>query len=288
MFDICPIKQDFVIWKARRTAGEQREGKVMTHSDQLVSITSISPAVRLITITREERRNALNFEIKRLLSEAVLTLDRDATARVIVITGAGKCFVAGTDVAEMKSMSPTDHTVLVTDGMFTTLRRCTKPIIAAVEGYALGGGCELALTCDLIVSGDGARFGLPEIRVGVMPGAGGTQRLLRTIGKYRTMRLVLTGEQVTGREAHAMGMISEVTPDGHALERALELAATIATMPPLAVRAIKEMVQFGGDASLEAALLMERKAFQVLYDSQDQTEGMQAFLEKRPPNFVGR
>jgi enoyl-CoA hydratase len=256
--------------------------------DQLVSIAAISPAVRLVTITREERRNALNLEIKRLLSEAVLALERDEAARVIVITGAGKCFVAGTDVAEMKSMSPTDHTVLATDAMFTTLRRCTKPIIAAVEGYALGGGCELALTCDLIVSGDGARFGLPEIRVGVMPGAGGTQRLLRTIGKYRTMRLVLTGEQVTGREAYAMGMISEVTPDGRALERALELAGTIATMPPLAVRAIKEMVQFGGDASLEAALLMERKAFQVLYDSQDQTEGMQAFLEKRPPRFVGR
>ena len=161
-------------------------------------------------------------------------------------------------------------------------------MIAAVEGYALGGGCELALCCDLIVAGETAKFGQPEIRVGIMPGAGGSQRLLRAIGKYRAMKLMLTGEQVAAPEALIMGMLSEVVPDGTALARANALAKTILTMPPLAVRAIKEVVQLGQDAPLETALLVERKAFMMLFDSADQKEGMKAFLEKRKPVYQGR
>lgn len=258
-----------------------------TQSD-VVLVEERGAGVFLLTVNRPERRNALNLEVKGKLAGAVLSLEQNPAAQVIVIAGGGNCFVAGTDIGEMVSMTPTDHTLLSTDQIFTVLRRCTKPLIAAVSGYALGGGCELALSCDLIVADEGAKFGLPEIRVGVMPGAGGTQRLLRTIGKYRTMRMVLTGEHVAAPDAYAMGFVSELTGDGQALTRALELASTIAAMPPLATRAIKEAVQFGGDASLEAAMLLERKLFQLLYDSADQTEGMRAFLEKRKPNFTGR
>jgi enoyl-CoA hydratase/carnithine racemase len=172
--------------------------------------------------------------------------------------------------------------------VFQVLRDCPKIVIAAVEGYALGGGCELALSCDMIVAGSGAKLGQPEIRVGIMPGAGGTQRLLRTVGKYRAMKLVLTGEPITAPEAFAAGLVSEVVEDGKALDRALELARTVCSMPPLAVRATKEVMRLGEDAPLEAALALERQAFVLLFDSQDQKEGMQGFLEKRKPAFQGR
>jgi enoyl-CoA hydratase len=257
-----------------------------TQSDVVVT-EERTKGVYLVTINRPERRNALNLEVKNKLTDAVIALEQDPAVRVIVITGANNCFVAGTDLNEIVSMTPTDHTVLATDRVFTVLRRCTKPLIAAVERFALGGGCELALACDLIVAGENARFGLPEVRVGVMPGAGGTQRLLRTIGKYLTMRMVLTGEQIVARDGYSMGFLSNITSDGEALKCALELAEKITAMPPLATRAIKEVIQVGGDASLESALLLERKAFQVLFDSEDQAEGMRAFLEKRVATFSG-
>ena len=252
-----------------------------------VSFSIAAPGVAVITIARPARRNALNLEVKRLLTEFVLALGADDGIKVIVLTGAGSYFVAGTDIDEMLDMTPTSHTLNATDQVFTTLRHSGKPLIAAVEGYALGGGCELALACDLIVAAEGARFGQPEIRVGIMPGAGGTQRLLRTIGKYQALRMMLTGEAVTATQAFACGMVSELCPDGEALSRALVLGATIAAMPPLAVRAIREVVQQGQDAPLESALLLERKAFQLLFDTGDQQEGMRAFLEKRAPQFQG-
>jgi enoyl-CoA hydratase len=229
----------------------------------------------------------LNMDVKRRLTTIIETLVGDPTVQVVILTGAQGVFVAGTDVAEMAGMTPTEHTLLATDQVFTVLRRCPKILIAAVEGYALGGGCELALACDLIVAGESARLGQPEIRVGIMPGAGGTQRLLRTVGKYRTMRLVLTGEPMDAREALAMGLLSDVVPDGLALARAMELARTIGGMAPLAVLAIKEVVQLGQDASLEAALALERKAFQLLFATQDQKEGMVAFLGKRAAAYAG-
>lgn len=243
--------------------------------------------VAVVTISRPRRRNALNLEVKRLLVDAVHALNADPAVRVIVLTGAGGYFVAGTDIDEMASMTPTSHTLGATDAVFTTLRQSAKPLVAAVEGYALGGGCELALACDLIVAAEGARFGQPEIKVGIMPGAGGTQRLLRTIGKYQALRMMLTGEPIDARTAFACGLVSELSPDGAALEQALALARTIAAMPPLAVLAIREVVQLGQDAPLDSALLLERKAFQLLFDSADQKEGMRAFLEKRPPRYTG-
>ena len=244
--------------------------------------------VAVITIDRPRRRNALNLDVKQRLVDAVLTLNADASVCVIVLTGAGGYFVAGTDIDEMASMTPTSHTLGATDLVFTTLRQSGKPTIAAVEGYALGGGCELALACDLIVAAEGARFGQPEIKVGIMPGAGGTQRLLRTMGKYQALRMMLTGEPIGAPQAFACGLVSELCPDGAALEYAQALARTIAAMPPLAVRAIRDVVQLGQDAPLETALQLERKAFQLLFDSADQKEGMRAFLEKRAPRYQGR
>ncbi len=248
----------------------------------------VAPGVALLTIARPARRNALNLAIKRELSAAFAALSACAEVRVVILTGAGGYFVAGTDIAEMASMTPTEHTLLVTDAVFHHMRRSSKVLIAAVEGYALGGGCELALACDLIVAGQGARFGQPEIRVGIMPGAGGTQRLVRTIGKYQALKLMLTGESIGAASALAAGMVSEIVEDGTALERAVTLAQVIAAMPPLAVQAIREVVQLGQDLPLESALLLERKAFQLLFDSHDQREGMQAFLEKRVPQFLGQ
>ncbi|MFL6796143.1 MAG: enoyl-CoA hydratase-related protein [Xanthobacteraceae bacterium] len=244
--------------------------------------------VAVLTIDRPQRRNALNLQVKSRIADEVAALGADPSVRVIVLTGAGGYFVAGTDLAEMANMTPGDHVSLATDHVFNVVRRCTKPLIAAIEGYALGGGCELALSCDMIIAGRSTKLGQPEIRVGIMPGAGGTQRLLRTIGKYQAMKMILTGEMVSAADALAMGFLSEVVDDGRALSRALELAATVATMPPLAVRAIKEVMQLGQDVPLETALALERKAFVTLFGSDDQKEGMNAFLEKRKPTFTGR
>jgi enoyl-CoA hydratase len=157
-----------------------------------------------------------------------------------------------------------------------------------VNGYAFGGGCELALHADIIIAGESAQFGQPEIRVGIMPGAGGTQRLTRAVGKYRAMKMVLTGKPVTAREALEMGMLSEIVPDAEVLDAALKMANTIAAMPPLAVKEIKEVLNAGLDASLETALLFERKSFQLLFDTADQKEGMRAFIEKRRPVYQGK
>jgi enoyl-CoA hydratase len=245
------------------------------------------PAVAVIRIDRPERRNALSLEVKRQLDEAFAAAEADPAVRAIVLTGSDTFFVGGTDLGEMLHMSSGEHTARDTGRVFRTINACRKPVIAAVEGYALGGGCELALACDMIVAGRGARFGQPEIRVGIMPGAGGTQRLLRTIGKYQAMKMVLTGEPVDADAAYLMGLVSEVVDAGAALPQALSLAAVIARMPKLAVRAIKEVVNAGQSLPLEGALLMERKAFQLLFDTNDQKEGMRAFLEKRQPVYRG-
>jgi enoyl-CoA hydratase len=255
---------------------------------EVVAIRREGAGIAVLTIDRPERRNALNLDVKTRIADGIQALSADDSVRVIVLTGSGGYFVAGTDLAEMLDMSPSDHITLATDRVFTVLRQCPKILIAAVEGYALGGGCELAMCCDMIVAGTGAKFGQPEIRVGIMPGAGGTQRLVRTIGKYRTMKLLLTGEPLSATDAFTAGLLSEVVADGAALDQAIKLAGTIVRMPPLAVRAIKEVVQRGPDEPLETALGLERKAFIQLFDSEDQKEGMRAFLEKRQPKFTGR
>ena len=184
-----------------------------------------------------------------------------------MLTGDGGYFVAGTDIAEMAEMRPTDHVRLETDRVFHVVRQSPKPVIAAVEGYALGGGCELALACDLIVAADDAKFGQPEIRVGIMPGAGGTQRLLRSAGRYKTLLWSLTGEMIPAREAFAANFVSELAPKGEALARSMAIAGQIAAMPPLAVQAIREAMRLGADVPLETALALERRLFERLFDS---------------------
>lgn len=244
--------------------------------------------VGIVTICRPERRNALNLQVKRELVEVLQVLADDPAVATIVLTGEGGYFVAGTDIAEMAQMTPTDHVRLDTDRVFHVVRQSTKPVIAAVEGFALGGGCELALACDIIVAADDAKFGQPEIRVGIMPGAGGTQRLLRTVGRYKTLLWTLTGDMIPARAAFAANLVSELVPPGQALTRAIELGEQIAAMPPQAVQAIREAVQLGADVPLDTALALERRLFERLFDTQDQKEGMRAFLEKRSALYQGR
>lgn len=261
----------------------------MSTSEQIPVSTRIDPAgFAVITLDRPERLNALNLQVKQLISQAIVQLDATPEVKVIIMTGSGGYFIAGTDIAEMLDMTPAQHESLHTGRLFEVVSGCSKPLIAAVEGYALGGGCELALACDIIVAGQSALFGQPEINVGIMPGAGGTQRLLRTIGKYQTALMTMTGIPIRADQAFAMGMVSEVCADGQALIQASAIALKITRNPPLAIKSIKEMLNAGQDAPLHTMLKLERKAFTLLFDTEDQKEGMSAFLEKRRPQYKGR
>jgi enoyl-CoA hydratase len=244
--------------------------------------------VALVRIERPEARNALNAAVREQLAEHFRALAADGAIRCAVIAGSDKVFAAGADIKAMAEAGAAEMMERGTERHWAAIKDFPKPLIAAVNGFALGGGCELALHADIIIAGEGARFGQPEIKVGIMCGAGGTQRLTRAVGKYKAMRLLLTGDMIGAREADAIGLVSEVVPDGEVLERALALARTIAALPPIAARKTKELVLQGADLPLEAALLMERQAFQLLFDTADQKEGMRAFIEKRPPTFQGR
>jgi enoyl-CoA hydratase/carnithine racemase len=244
--------------------------------------------IAVVRLDRPEARNALDPATREQLAAHFRDLAADDSVRCAVIAGSDTVFCAGADLKAMASMSAAEMMLHGTHLTWAPIKDFPKPLIAAVNGWALGGGCELALHADIIVAGEGARFGQPEIRVGIMPGAGGTQRLVRAVGKYKAMTMLLTGEPVGAREAEAMGLVSEVVPDGEVIERALALARTIAALPPIAVRKIKDVVAHGADLPLEAALALERQAFQLLFGTEDQAEGMAAFLEKRPPAFRGR
>ena len=243
--------------------------------------------VALVRLNRPEQRNALNMAVRRQLADHFTALSQDADVRAVIVTGNDKAFAAGADLKEMAELGAVDQMLRGTHLLWRAIQNCPKPVIAAVSGYALGGGCELALHADIIIAGESAELGQPEIRVGIMPGAGGTQRLARAVGKYRAMRMLLTGKPVPAREALAMGLVSEVVPDGEVEAAAVALAGTIAGMPPLAVASIKEVLLAGLDAPLDSALMLERKAFQLLFATADQKEGMRAFLEKRRPSYKG-
>ena len=244
--------------------------------------------IAVIRLNRPDVRNALNLNVRELLAEHFRELGNDQATRCIILTGGEKVFAAGADIRDMVDRTPIEIMALRSERLWDSVASCPKPVIAAVNGYALGGGCELAMHADIIIAGEGASFGQPEVRVGIMPGAGGTQRLTRAVGKFRAMKMLLTGEPVKARDALAMGLVSEVVPDGDVFNAALALASTIAAMPPLAVIQIKEAVLAGQNASLETAMMLERKAFQLLFATNDQKEGMRAFLEKRKPEFRGR
>lgn len=244
--------------------------------------------VAVIRMDHAARHNALSLALKAELSRQVALLAADASVRAVVLTGTEAVFAAGTDIREMAEMGPLEHTLQATDRVFGAVRRCPQPVVAAVRGLALGGGCELALSCDLVVAGESAELGQPEIRLGIIPGAGGTVRWVRAAGYPRAMRFLLTGDRVAAREALAMGLVSEVVPDAAVLERAVLLASRIAALPPLAARLLKEVARAAPEAPAEVGLALERKTFQLLFGSEDQKEGMRAFLEGRPPVWRGR
>ncbi len=242
----------------------------------------------LVRLNRPKQLNALNGAVMDELCTALEKLDRDDEVRAIVVTGNERAFAAGADIGEMAGADPIEMLLTNRIGQWDRIRKITKPVIAAVNGWALGGGCELAMTLDLIVAGEGAKFGQPEIGIGVIPGAGGTQRLTRAIGKSKAMRMVLTGEPITAADAERAGLVALVTQDELVVEDALALAATIAEKSPIALRLAKEAVNAAYEMSLTDALAHERRLFYLLFASEDQKEGMAAFLEKRRPDFKGR
>jgi len=244
--------------------------------------------VALVRMTRPEAANALSLTLQAALARTFDELTQDDTVRAIVLTGGEQVFAAGGDIKSMEGCGPIEIMQRHTERVWAPIERCPKPVIAAVCGYALGGGAELAMHCDIILAGEGASFSQPEIRIGIMPGIGGTQRLVRAVGKFNAMRMLLTGDKVSAQDARIMGLVSEVLPDAEVLPAALKMARSIAAMPPLAAMQIKEVVLAGVDASLETALMLERKANQLLFATRDQKEGMNAFVEKRKPKFEGR
>jgi enoyl-CoA hydratase len=245
--------------------------------------------VALVTLDRPDVLNALSFDLLDELATVLERLDGDPGCRAIVLTGSGsRAFAAGADIRELARQTTVSLFVEDRFAVWDRLAAIRTPLIAAVRGFALGGGCELALTCDMIVAGDDASFGQPEINLGVMPGAGGTQRLTRAIGKARAMDLILTGRTIRAGEAEAMGLVSRVVPAEQTLSEALGLAGRIAGQPPVAVLAAKEAIKQADEIPLAAGLRHERRAFYLLFASDDQGEGMAAFVEKRPPQWKGR
>src|SRR5205809_3264467 len=253
----------------------------MAEKDYQYILVERDERVGIVTLNRPKELNALRTDLVSEVATALEEFDRDEAIGCIVLTGAGdRAFAAGADIKEMSDKSPID----MLQGGFAAwlrIRNIQKPMIAAVGGYALGGGCELAMHCDMIVASENARFGQPEILLGIIPGAGGTQRLARTLGKFRTMEIVLTGAQVTAEEMHALGLVNRVVPKGEHLNEAMKLAQTVAAQPPIAVRLAKESIVAAFETSLEEGLALERKNFFLLFATEDMREGMQAFIEKR-------
>lgn len=242
----------------------------------------------IVQLNRPKVLNALNAALMRELVEALETLDADEGIRCLILTGDERAFAAGADIREMAEAGAIDMLRRDTLALWDRIQRISKPLIAAVSGHALGGGCELALLCDIIVASETARFGQPEINLGVIPGAGGTQRLARTLGKYKTMELILTGRSLTAAEAAQAGLVCRVVPVEACLDEARKLAAAICQKAPVAVRLAKQSVLKAFETSLRDGIEFERHCFYLLFGSQDQKEGMNAFLEKRQPEFKGQ
>ena len=246
-----------------------------------------APHVARLTLNRPTVTNALSLELQARLAEHFTRLAVDPQIRCIILTGGDRVFAAGGDISSMTGVGPIEILQRHTERTWAPIQQCPKPVIAAVCGYAYGGGCELAMHADIIIAGRGASFCQPEIRIGIMPGIGGTQRLVRAVGKAKAMQMALTGRPISAHEAWIAGLVSELVDDDQVQDTALEQACLIASMPPLAAEQIKEVILAGMDASLDAALALERKANALLFASLDQKEGMQAFIEKRKPQFNG-
>ena len=261
-------------------------------TESLVLTSTHGDGVRrigLITLNRPKQLNALNDGLMDQLGAALLAFDADAGIGCIVVTGNEKAFAAGADIAAMARYGYMDvHRNEFITRNWETVRRVRKPVIAAVAGFALGGGCELAMMCDFIIAADTARFGQPEIKIGIMPGAGGTQRLPRAVGKSKAMDMILTARMMDAAEAERVGLVSRVVPADKLMDEAFAAAATICAMSGPSVAMAKECVNRAFEAPLSEGVLFERRLFHSLFATEDQKEGMAAFIEKRPPMFKNR
>jgi len=247
-----------------------------------------APLIALIELNRPKELNALNPQLMQEVRDALHELDKNDQVRVVIITGNEQAFAAGADIKQMADKSAIDMQLLDQFSTWDQIRKTKKPIIAAVSGFALGGGCEFAMTCDMIIASETAKFGQPEIKIGTMPGAGGTQRLTKALGKAKAMELILTGRFLSAEEAHFYGLVNKVVPVEFYLQEAIALAKEIAAMSPIAVQLAKEAVNRSFETVLDEGLMFERKNFYLTFASQDQKEGMQAFIEKRKPSFQGK
>lgn len=244
--------------------------------------------VAIVTMNRPQQMNALSYGLVKELALAMESLDQDSEIRAIVVTGGEKVFAAGADIKEMADAGPGDEVLQGRLAFRDRINKITKPVIAAVSGFALGGGCELAMSCDIIIASETARFGQPEVNLGTIPGSGGTQRLTKAVGKYKAMELVLSGEAISASEAERLGLVNKVVPVELLIEEAKGIAKKIAAKPPLAVKVAKEAILKAWNAPLDQGLEFERESFYRLFGSEDRKEGMKAFLEKRKPVFKGK
>ena len=245
-------------------------------------------SVAIVRLNRPERRNALSPAVLQELAQAIGDLDADEAVRCIVVTGTDEVFAAGADIKAMAERSFQEVLEASTMPFWQRVADCRTPLVAGVSGFALGGGCELALLCDLIVASETAEFGQPEITLGIIPGGGGTQRLARVIGKYRTMEMVLTGRRIDAKEGVRLGFVNKVASKRTWFAETLELAQVVARRPPLAVKLAKQAVLAADEMPLTAGLAHERRLYELAMATEDRVEGMQAFLEKRRPRFEGR
>lgn len=244
--------------------------------------------VGLVTLNRPDARNALNSQLLRELMDALTAFDKDNAVGALVVTGTEKAFAAGADIKEMADKSVTEMMGSDFAASFGRITAVRKPIIAAVSGWALGGGCEIALSCDMIVASESAKFGQPEITIGVIPGAGGTQRLTHAVGKAVAMEMILNNRTLSAQEALQFGLVNRVVPIERCLEEALKLAEEIAARAPVAMRAAKKMINQASERALSDGLEEERQEFYKLFETEDQKEGMRAFVEKRKPEWKGK
>lgn len=262
----------------------------ISYKNIIVSEAENSKALRvgLIQLNRPEVLNALNIELMTEVVEALESFDKDSGIGCIVLTGNSKAFAAGADIKEMADASAVEMLVRDQFARWDRIRKIKKPIIAAVSGFALGGGCELAMTCDMLIAAESAKFGQPEINLGVIPGAGGTQRLTKAIGKARAMEMILTGKMFSANDMFIAGLVTKVVDNDLFLDEALELAKDIASKPAIAVQLAKEAVLKSFDATIESGLEFERKNFYLLFATEDKNEGMKAFVEKRKAEWKGK
>ena len=260
----------------------------MSGSKSEVLVERNENGVAVVRVNRPEAMNALNLEVRRQLGEAFASFHDDENVRAVVLTGSDKVFAAGADLKEFVDTGPIEQMKRRVERYWQAIAETPQPVIAAVNGFALGGGMELAMSADIIIAGEGAQLGQPEVKVGIMPGGSGTQRLMRAIGKYKTMLMVLTGEVFSAREASEMGLVSRVVADGDVVTKAVEMATGLAKLPPIALQLTKEAALQGQDASLATGLSLERKMLWLLFATADKQEGMTAFLEKRSPQFKGK